>query len=80
VRELEALQLSTANKTPTSSRQAEESLTTQFNLLVRLLENQTSGCPLSIDEISQHLRRVWAQSYATVSEISVIASVSSTPM
>ncbi|OQU83343.1 hypothetical protein SORBI_3005G110418, partial [Sorghum bicolor] len=58
VRELQVLHLSTANETPSSSRQA------------RLPENQTSGRPLSIDEICQHLRRVWANNYAAVSEIS----------
>jgi hypothetical protein len=64
LRELEALQLSTVNETPSASRQAEESLSMQFNLLVRLPENQTSGRPLSIGEICQHLCWVWAHSYA----------------
>jgi hypothetical protein len=70
VQALEALQASASTATASSSSQEEESLTTQYNLLVKLPENQSSPSPLTIQQISQQLRTAWSGSYAAVSEVS----------
>ena len=66
---LEALQVSTRDTPAGTSREQEEALETDFNMLIKIKENQGSPRPLTIHQVSRDLRQTWGERYAAVSAI-----------
>lgn len=71
VQALENLQVSTQNEVPGSSnsRQQEEALETQFNLLIQIPDNQGQPRPLNITQVSTALKQAWGERYAAVNHV-----------
>lgn len=69
VQALEALQVSTRGTPASLSREQEESLETQYNLLLMIPENQGSRRPITIHQVSQDLHQAWGTRYAAVSTV-----------